>query len=534
MNKLPPYPQASKQLSLRDKVGQSFMPAAFINDTEEDIAELERIIRNYGVGGICFFHSRASAATNFEGPKEIIYNEESLETLKRLIKRYQKAANYPLLISIDAEWGLAMRIENTPQYPYAITLGAMKDQEALVYLVGQHIGQDCFEAGIHWNFAPVADINNNPLNPVIGYRSFGENPGLVARYALAFCQGLQSAGILTSAKHFPGHGDTATDSHLGLPIIDKSYDQLSSNELRPFVELITHGVDSVMVGHLVVPVLSDGKAEPASISKSVIQGYLRKKLGFNGVVVSDALNMHSVSKRFTQKGDLEQCAYRAGTDVLCYSQDVEAGISKIIDHESEASIEEHFKRVWNLKERIFNATEYPVIDRSETYESLMVKLAEQSLCGLRGDAKILETFHRHGFQGIAIGKKKESQFLQQVNDSLTGAGYDISVDSIQGIEEAVANHKRVLLAIYPPKAKPADNFGFEEEELKLIERITTNKDVILYLFGNPYVLNLFKRNEFRAIWVAFQDFPEFQHNAARHFLGEIEAPGTLPVTLAKN
>jgi len=175
MTKIPQYQEASELLTQSEKVGQFFMPAAFINDTEAEIQHLEHQIRTLGIGGICFFHSRASAATNFEGKKKVIYNDKSLTTLKRLIKRYQACAKYPLLISIDAEWGLAMRIEETPQYPYAITIGAMHQQEKLIYEIGKRIAQDCLYAGIHWNFAPVVDINSNPNNPVIGYRSFGSD-----------------------------------------------------------------------------------------------------------------------------------------------------------------------------------------------------------------------------------------------------------------------------------------------------------------------------------------------------------------------
>ncbi|HCO84861.1 MAG TPA: glycoside hydrolase, partial [Arenibacter sp.] len=305
MFKIAPYNTASTQLALNEKVGQLFMPAAFINDTEEEIQGLEKLIGKYHVGGLCFFHSRASAATNFEGKKKIVYNEQSLTTLKNLIRRYQNAAKYPLLISIDAEWGLAMRIENTPQYPYAITLGAIQNKEDLIFKVGRQIAMDCRETGIHWNLAPVVDINNNPNNPVIGYRSFGEDKLNVTKKAKAFIKGTQSVGVLSCIKHFPGHGDTATDSHLGLPIITKSKEALIENELHPFRETIKNGVDSVMVGHLSVPSLDNGEGTPATISKTIITGLLRQELNFNGVVISDALNMHSVSKMFPEKGELE-------------------------------------------------------------------------------------------------------------------------------------------------------------------------------------------------------------------------------------
>ena len=173
--------------ALRQKVGQFFFPAVFINDTEENIQETERLIKEHNIGGLTFFHSRASAATNYESKKKIVFNDDSYQKIKDLIVRYQKAASTPLLISIDAEWGLAMRIEKTPQYPYAITLGALpENKSSLVYEVGKQIGLDLKAAGIHYNLSPLADINNNPNNPVIGYRSFGENKEKVADFAVEY------------------------------------------------------------------------------------------------------------------------------------------------------------------------------------------------------------------------------------------------------------------------------------------------------------------------------------------------------------
>ncbi|MGB5499858.1 MAG: glycoside hydrolase family 3 N-terminal domain-containing protein, partial [Maribacter sp.] len=258
MNRLQDYKNATTVLEKKEKIGQLFMPAAFINDTEEEIQALERVIGENHIGGLCFFHSRASAATNYEGKKEVIKNEQSFKTLQNLVKRYQQKSKHRLLIAIDAEWGLAMRVENTPQYPYAITLGALQGNTDLVFQAGKNIAYDCKQAGIHYNLAPVSDINNNPNNPVIGYRSFGEDKFNVTEKSLAYVKGMQSEGVICSIKHFPGHGDTAVDSHLGLPIIEKSKEELLANELYPFMQLIKENVDSVMVGHLAVPSLTNG------------------------------------------------------------------------------------------------------------------------------------------------------------------------------------------------------------------------------------------------------------------------------------
>ncbi len=524
------YEEASKLLTPTEKIGQSFMPAAYINDTEEEITRLEKCIAEHAVGGICFFHSRASAATNFEGPKEVIYNEKSLEVLKNLIARYQKAAKYPLLISIDAEWGLAMRIENTPQYPYALSLGAMRNQDELVHEVARRIGLDCREAGIHWNFAPVVDINNDPQNPVIGYRSFGEDPELVINYGTAFFKGLKSAGILSSAKHFPGHGDTSTDSHLGLPLIDKSREELYSNELRPFIELIRNGVDSVMVGHLAVPALSDGQMEASTVSSAIINNFLRKQLNFDGVVVSDALNMHAVSKNCNYRGELEWQAYNAGIDILCYTQNVEEGIKAIEKMGTKNLIEEHFKRVWELKERAMTSYPEEGLRATTSRESLMTTLAEESLSLVCGDEKYLNTFKQSAFTGIAIGDNCEMDFFKYIDNIHPFSWSDCSGPTSQ-VKEGKSGPMNILMALYPPSIKPAQNFGLSFETLEMIDRLCHQNEVVLYVFGNPYVLNHLPLEKFKAVWAVFQGFSEFQINAAMHFLGKSRTRGKLPVTI---
>ncbi len=512
MNKLLQYAEATQTLSKKEKVGQFFMPAAFINDTEEEIQFIENLIKEHHIGGLCFFHSRASAATNFEGAKAIVYNEQSFDTLKRLIARYQKASKHPLLISIDAEWGLAMRIENTPQYPYAITLGAINNNTDLILEVGKSIAQDCKLAGIHWNLSPVVDINNNPNNPVIGYRSFGADRDKVLEKATAFINGTKSEGVLTSIKHFPGHGDTATDSHLGLPLIEKSKEELLENELYPFAALIKdNNVDAVMVGHLSVPALSHGKKVPATISKAIIDGVLRKELGFDGIVITDALNMHSVSKMFPVKGDLEWTAFDAGNDILCFTENVAEGIHTIIKNATETQIEKSFERVWELKKK---GLENSFSDKQEltTPENLNKKIAQESLTLYSGNDDVINNFRKEGFSKVVLGKEIENEFFKLIPDK-------------------TENSENVLVALFPPKIKPKDNFEILDADLETLKRLLDTKNVVLYLFGNPYVLNIINFEKAKAVVIAYQDFEVFQENAANHFLEKIKAKGKLPVTI---
>lgn len=521
MSKLPKYLDASETLSIKEKIGQLFMPAAFINDTEAEIEQLEKLIHEEDVGGLCFFHSRASAATNFEGKKKIVKNEQSLETLRNLIKHYQSVAKYPLLIAIDAEWGLAMRIENTPKYPYAITLGAIQGNDELIYEVGKNIAKDCKSAGIHWNLAPCVDVNNNPNNPVIGYRSFGENKTNVAEKALAFIRGTESEGVLTSIKHFPGHGDTATDSHLGLPLIEKSKKELIANELYPFQKLIDTGVDSVMVGHLSVPALSNGNTISSSISKGIIKGVLRKEMGFNGVVISDALNMHAVSKNYPVKGELEWLAFDAGNDILCFAEQVAEGIEAILEKASEAQIEESFERVWRLKEKalLSDQSETRTSYQPETDHELNRKIAESSLTLLKGTEASIATFRATNFCTLTIKRSIHSEDSSSILKSLAKT------------KSEVTKEDNILILVTPPKAKPANTFGLLQEEIDFINELIQTKNVVLYLFGNPFVLNHLKIDKIKAAIAVYQDFKVFQDVAAEHFLEKITAKGKLPVTI---
>ena len=531
MSKIPSYNKANTLLTLAEKVAQCFMPAAFINDSEEEIQKLENLIRNHRLGGICFFHSRASAATNYEGKKEVIHNEESLTTLKKLIFRYQQAAEHPLLISIDAEWGLAMRIENTPQYPYAITLGAIEGYEELLFQIGKNMARDCNNAGIHWNFAPVADVNNNPQNPVIGYRSFGSDKHKVAQNVIALAKGLQSEGILNSVKHFPGHGDTATDSHLGLPVIDKTLEALLQNELYPFQKAIENGIDSVMVGHLAVPSLCQGQLIPSSISKDIIQGLLRNTLDFDGVVVTDALNMHAVSKLFSEKGALEWAAFDAGNDILCFAENVVEGIQHILDKGSPERIEASFKRIWKLKEKVFNLKPVRETAALPSAEELNKEAARVSLTICAGNEDYIGQFRSMGFAAVEMARKPSEAFFEVLKGQMSFQAYSSSDLGLDAIKIALQTEQCILLALYPPQVKPKDNFGFSKEEIDFIQELIVQKEVVIYLFGNPYVLHAIDLEKAKAVVLVYQDFNIFQQQAAQHFLGDFKAKGVLPFTI---
>lgn len=521
MDKLLSYNEVKGFLTPTEKIGQFFMPAAFINDTEAEVQKLENLIRNNGVGGLCFFHSRASAATNYEGKKKVIYNTNSFGTLKTLIQRYQEVSKYPLLIAIDAEWGLAMRIENTPQYPYSITLGAIQGNNDLIFEVGKNIAKDCKLAGIHWNLAPCIDINNNPNNPVIGFRSFGEDKIKVSEKALAFVKGTESQGVLTSIKHFPGHGDTEIDSHLGLPLIEKTKEELIANELYPFQKIIKEGVDSVMVGHLSIPTLANGKTISSSISTEIIKGVLRTEMGYKGVVISDALNMHAVSKNYPVKGELEWLAFDAGNDVLCFAEHVPEGIETILKNATHVQIEESFERVWKLKEKALKAQASNSNSNSnlENPDELNRKIAENSLTLLKGSEADIANFRTTAFCTLTI---KRSIYPED-NSSI--------LKSLQEAKTEVEKEENILILLTPPQVKPENYFGLLKKEIEFINELIQTKNVVLYLFGNPYILNHLDIGKITAAIVVFQDFKVFQDVATEHFLSKLTAKGKLPISI---
>jgi beta-glucosidase-like glycosyl hydrolase len=507
------------------KIGQLFSPAAFIHDTEENILKMESLIRNQFIGGITFFHSRYSAAANFEKRQETLSVENTLDKLHLLIQRYQKISITPLLISIDAEFGLAMRIENSPQFPYAISLGAMSENNVeLVFETGFRIGKDLKQSGIHLNFAPVADINTNPKNPVIGYRSFGKDRNKVSNFALSMYRGMTKAGIGACYKHFPGHGDTDVDSHLGLPVINKDKSQLMEEELYPFLEGIKNGVDMIMVGHLAAPALSSGQHIPASISKEIITGFLKEELGFKGIVVSDALNMKSVSNMFAEPGMLEWEAFNAGNDILCFSENVKEGIHMIDQKADEKQIDESFQKIMQLKEKLglynqesfyfkgFDWNKHHAFNQQLAREYISVISDKSYPSGIHLDPENRKTAL------VSIYKEKENPFFKGIDPKSLIPKFGINLN--QEFEfDKIDDFESILIALFVPSAKPVNHFGLELELMKKVGDISLNKKVELYLFGTPLCLNDIPNfSNFHKIVCAYQDFEVVQIEAAQIFL----------------
>ena len=306
-------------MTLKEKVGQLFVIQAFSNKNKNHKDNIINIIRNNNIGGIIF--SKGSAHKQVD-----------------LTNDFQSESSIPLLIGMDAEWGLNMRLDSTFSFPWNMTLGAIKDNN-LIRQVGRSIAEHCKRIGVNFNFAPVVDINTNPDNPIIGNRSFGESTQNVSSKSLNFMRGQQEMNILSSAKHFPGHGDTSTDSHKTLPFISHDKKRILKTELKPFKTLINNGLESVMIAHLEVPSLEKTKGLPSTLSYSIVTSLLKNTLGFKGLIITDALEMKGLSN-FKSKGNLDMLAFKAGNDILLMSANVSEGIQAIVDEYNLGEISE--------------------------------------------------------------------------------------------------------------------------------------------------------------------------------------------------
>src|SRR5690554_3365528 len=347
-------------MTLQEKLGQLFMVDLFSSDPKSKSDKIKDLITNYHLGGIIFSKG---------GPVR----------QAKLTNEFQALAKVPLMIGMDAEWGLAMRLDSTYAFPWNMTLGAITDNR-IVEKVGHRIGEQSKRLGVHINFAPVVDINTNPENPIIGNRSFGEDRDNVTEKALAFMKGMQSAGVMGSAKHFPGHGDTDMDSHKTLPTIDFSRERLDTLELYPYRKLINEGLNSVMVAHLNVPALEPQMNYPSSLSHRVVTDLLKKELGFNGLIFTDALNMKGASN-FKKPGEIELAAFLAGNDVLLISEDIPKGVETLINSYNEGIITE--KRLASSVKKILYAKYKLGLDN---YQPVEIAYLEADLNTVNDDA----------------------------------------------------------------------------------------------------------------------------------------------------
>jgi beta-N-acetylhexosaminidase len=542
--------QTLKSLSLEEKIAQCIHVASWSNRTEAHTTEMLNLIADYGIGGVIFFQGNPVSQA-------------------KLTNRYQAAAKVPLMISIDGEWGLAMRLDNTVQFPYQIALGAIQDDQ-LMYEMGAEMGRHCKRLGVHVNHAPTVDINLHPDNPVIGFRSFGSFPEEVTKRAYAYMKGMQDQGILAVAKHFPGHGDTNQDSHFTLPTLDKNRQSLDEVELVPFQRLIDKGVGGVMTGHLRVPELDPNLNHGATLSKAIASDLLQKELGFKGLVFTDALDMKGVTE-FYSAAEINTLAFLAGNDALLFCTDVAGsikGIKKAIDRGqiSKKEIERRCRKTLAAKQWMQLDQIKPIdlnqleadLNNPESY-SLNIQLAEQSLTLYQGEAilpatqgqtatlaihavkdpaKSNDPLSHHGFQRLEE-MHTESETITLFQDELSGymhtANFSIgshpSGNETQAIKEQLSEYQRIIVSIHDMQIKAVHRFGVTGEILDLLEQLNQMANVTLIIFGSPYLLRKFTNHKFERVVIAYQESEFTQKAAARAIAGQESFPGKLPVIL---
>jgi beta-glucosidase-like glycosyl hydrolase/CubicO group peptidase (beta-lactamase class C family) len=526
---LEPTPMADsliETLSLREKIGQLFMVAAYSNRDAQHVAEIEGLIKDYGIGGLIFMQGgpvRQAALTN----------------------RYQELSEVPLLLSMDAEWGLGMRLDSVLDYPRQMALGASYDGD-VVYQFGREQARQLKRLGVHVSFSPVVDVNSNPDNPVIGNRAFGEEREHVAQMGVAYMSGLQDGGVLANAKHFPGHGDTDSDSHKTLPSILHSRERLDSIELYPFRRLFSKGAGSVMVAHLNIPSL-DSTGRPSTLSRSIVTDLLRNELGFDGLVFTDALNMAGVAN-FVEPGDAEYEALLAGNDVLLFAGDVPRAVRRIeeavLDSTlSEAIINEHCLRILRAKEWT-GALKNPFVElegleadlNNASAQAIQRRVVESSLTVLRNqDILPFRAAKKQRVAVLNIGDNEENAYTatlrRHMEIDVFSAAKNPSFSTSQRLEEELSGYDLVIVNLLDASSSPSRNWGVTNQSVRIINAINAKTKVLVNLFTNPYALRkMLGIEKVEGLLVAYHDNAFTQKIAAEVLAGAATAKGRLPVS----
>ncbi|MBA4850597.1 glycoside hydrolase family 3 N-terminal domain-containing protein [Emticicia sp. BO119] len=516
-------------LTLEEKIGQLLMPRGNTSGQGYNFDKLKKWVKDYKLGGLVFFAGQPT-------------------TQARIVNELQGMSKVPMLIGMDLEWGLAMRLDSTVRFPYQMTLGAMLGKESEIREMGIEIGRQCRRMGVHINYAPVVDVNNNPNNPVINFRSFGENKYDVAGKALAYMQGMNSERILTSAKHFPGHGDTGVDSHYDLPLITHDKKRLNDIELYPYRILMNSGLSGVMTAHLSIPALDSTKNLASTLSKNIVTDLLRKDLNFKGLVFTDAMDMQGAVKYFPN-GQANVKAILSGNDILETFEDVPAAIAaiKTAIQNKEISMDEidfrvkrilmakswvgldHYKpiQIENLIKDL-NTTNSDVLNRQFAEASVTLVKNEDNILPVKDLTKkiavvSIDASQITTFQKMAMNYTSVDNFLIPAN----------AADStINRVVEQTKNYDLIIVGVHLNNIRPAAKYGVTDANKKAVKAFTNTGKAVVTLFGNPYALDKFEELEkAKAIVMAYQLTNYMEDASAQAIFGAIPFIGKLPVTV---
>lgn len=520
--------------SLNDdqRIAQLMVIRAHSNLGADHIAKVVNDIQKYNVGALCFFQGGPVRQAN-------------------LTNYYQSIAKTPLMVTIDGEWGLGMRLDSVTKFPYQLTLGAMNDAN-LVYRMGVAVGEQCKRIGVHVNYAPVVDINNNPNNPVIGFRSFGENRDKVSKFGVAYMKGMQDAGIMACAKHFPGHGDVDVDSHLDLPVIKKSMAALDTMELVPFKAVFDAGIGSVMIAHLAVPAIDSAKNRATSISKNTVTDLLRNKMHYNGLTFTDALEMKGVAKYFPQ-GTIAVEAIIAGNDMLCLPASVKESIEVIKKAIADKRIT--WNDIYSKTKKVLAAkydlglnqwkpinTANLLNDLNANTDAICKEVAQKVITQLavatnNKSNKLIPLLEGKKVAYIGIGTTELNTFGKRLSTDFNATTYTFSYkDSTDKaakiIQDVVSNgnYDVILIGVHNFNNRPANNYDISKNAVDLWQKLNSAKTQTL-VFGNVLATKNFC--DAQNLVAFYQDDNITQQVAADFMQGKIGAAGTLPVRVCK-
>ncbi len=514
-------------MSEEERLGQLFMIRAHSDKGPDHIKKVTDLIKAYHVGGLCFFQGTP-------------------EKQAALTNDYQKlATKVPLMLSMDAEWGLGMRLKKeTISFPRQLALGAIQDN-SLIYKMGNEVADQCRRLGVHINFAPVADVNNNPKNPVINTRSFGEDRYNVAAKSYMYALGMQDKNVMACAKHFPGHGDTDVDSHYDLPVISHDMTRLDSIELFPFKMLAQQGIQSMMVAHLHVPTIDNRTNRPTTLSKNAIRNLLQKKLGFNGLIFTDGLGMKGVTKHY-KPGVVEAEALVAGNDILLLPQDVEASVKAINEYIESGKLSR--QDIHNSVKKVLAAKFMLGLKSPQTVEienlnadlnnadalSLKRKLIEHSLTLVRNEDDLVpfQNTTTTEYASLSIGSPKLSKFQSSLAQFTKFEHFnstkEISASNQSKLLSQLSKKDIVIVGLHDMSSYASKGFGLSESAKSFVNKLSKQTKVILVVFGNPYCLQYF--DEVDNVLVAYDEGSMHEDVAAKALFGGTSIRGKLPIT----
>ena len=510
-------------LSIDQKIGQLFTIWVATKQGPEKMDEVSSIIKKNHLGGL-------------------IFSLGNINDQAKYTNEFQSISKVPLLIGMDAEWGIGMRLDDAFSFPYNMTLGALNDN-SLIYRVGKRIGVHAKRIGVHINFAPVTDINTNPNNPIIGSRSFGEDKINVTMKSLSYLKGMQSEGIMGSAKHFPGHGDTSTDSHKTLPIINFSAKRISDVELFPYKELIKNNLSTVMVAHMEVPSLEKEPKMPSTLSKNIISKLLKKKLKFEGLVITDAMDMKGVVD-FNKNQSADVSALLAGNDVLLMPDDLDESTKSIKNAIKDGTITE--KRLKYSVKKILMAKYKAGLHKNNKVDlknivedmnsnidkSLFEEITEKSITLIKNDNDILplkDVSSKIAF--LEMGDSNSDEFFKMLNHytKVDKVEYDSKAELLRTLKP----YKTVIVGFHKSNKSPFDPYKFSKTEIETLELLSKNKNVILNVFAKAYALMDVDITNVSSVLVSYQNNVTAQNKSAQIIFGALPAVGKLPVSINK-